>query len=162
GFLLMKELKALGALAAGPDRPYMAVLGGAKVSDKIGVIEALLGKVDALLVGGAMANTFLASMGREMGRSLVETEKLALAGSRIASRTCRRAAERASSSSKDASSRAWRPCAYEPVSQPDHRWQLEDAPHGGRVGRPRARDRGRAAHRAAHRGGDRARVHRAL
>ena len=79
GFLLMKELKALGALAAGPERPYLAVLGGAKVSDKIAVIEALFQKVDALLIGGAMANTFLAAQGKSMGRSLVEVDKLPLA-----------------------------------------------------------------------------------
>jgi phosphoglycerate kinase len=79
GFLLAKELKILGALAAGPERPYVAVLGGAKVSDKIGVIEALFTKVDALLVGGAMANTFLAAQGKQMGRSLLEVDKLPLA-----------------------------------------------------------------------------------
>lgn len=79
GFLLMKELKALGALTANPERPYLAVLGGAKVSDKIAVIEALFQKVDALLIGGAMANTFLAAQGRTLGRSLVEPDKLALA-----------------------------------------------------------------------------------
>ncbi len=79
GFLLMKELKALGALVSDPKHPYIAVLGGAKVSDKIAVIEALLAKVDALLIGGAMANTFLAALGRDMGKSLVEADKLSLA-----------------------------------------------------------------------------------
>lgn len=79
GFLLRKELNALGKLTDGPDRPYVAVLGGAKVSDKIAVIEALLSKVDALLVGGAMANTFLAAQGRSMGKSLVEGDKLPMA-----------------------------------------------------------------------------------
>ncbi len=79
GFLLLKELKALGALTGDPKHPYVAVLGGAKVSDKIAVIEALLARVDALLIGGAMANTFLAALGRDMGKSLVEADKLALA-----------------------------------------------------------------------------------
>jgi phosphoglycerate kinase len=79
GFLLLKELKALGALVNDPKHPYVAVLGGAKVSDKIAVIEALMSKVDALLIGGAMANTFLAALGRDLGKSLVETDKLPLA-----------------------------------------------------------------------------------
>lgn len=79
GYLLQKELNALGKLVAGPEKPYVAVLGGAKVSDKIEVIEALLTKVDALLIGGAMANTFLAAQGKPMGKSLVESDKLALA-----------------------------------------------------------------------------------
>ena len=79
GFLLEKEIAALGKLVLGPDKPYVAVLGGAKVSDKIAVVEALLQRVDALLVGGAMANTFLAALGKDMRRSLVEKDKLALA-----------------------------------------------------------------------------------
>jgi len=79
GFLLEKEIAALGKLVAGPDKPYVAVLGGAKVSDKIAVVEALLQRVDALLVGGAMANTFLAATGKDMKSSLVEKDKLALA-----------------------------------------------------------------------------------
>jgi phosphoglycerate kinase len=79
GFLLEKEIAALGKLVLGPDRPYVAVLGGAKVSDKIAVVEALLARVDALLVGGAMANTFLAALGKDMKKSLVESDKLALA-----------------------------------------------------------------------------------
>ncbi len=81
GKLMQKELKALGALRADPERPYVAVLGGAKVSDKIRVIEALMAKVDAMFIGGAMANTFLAARGYAMGRSLVEPDKLALARS---------------------------------------------------------------------------------
>ena len=79
GFLLLKELKALGSLLAGPERPYIAVLGGAKVSDKIAVIEALFQKVNTILIGGAMANTFLAAQGKNMGKSLVEGDKLSLA-----------------------------------------------------------------------------------
>jgi phosphoglycerate kinase len=79
GFLLKRELEALGKLVAGPERPYLAVLGGAKVSDKIAVIEALSAKVDGLIIGGAMANTFLAAQGKAMGKSLVEQDKLPLA-----------------------------------------------------------------------------------
>ncbi len=79
GFLLEKEIAALGKLVLGPEKPYVAILGGAKVSDKIAVVEALLQQVDALLVGGAMANTFLAATGKDMKKSLVEADKLALA-----------------------------------------------------------------------------------
>jgi len=81
GFLLQRELEVLEKLRVDPPRPYLAVLGGAKVSDKIGVMEALIGKVDALLVGGAMANTFLAAQGHGIGKSLYENDKLALARS---------------------------------------------------------------------------------
>ncbi len=85
GLLMEAELAALGELATGtPKKPYVAVLGGAKVSDKIGVIEALMTKVDTLVIGGAMANTFLAAQGREMGKSLVEDDKLPLARSLLA------------------------------------------------------------------------------
>jgi phosphoglycerate kinase len=79
GLLLEAELGSLGHIVGNPERPFVAVLGGAKVSDKIGVIEALLGKVDCLVIGGAMANTFLAAKGTSMGKSLVEEDKLALA-----------------------------------------------------------------------------------
>ncbi|MCB9615430.1 MAG: phosphoglycerate kinase [Sandaracinus sp.] len=79
GFLLDKELVALDKLRTEPAKPYVAVLGGAKVSDKIGVIEALLTKVDALVIGGAMANTFLAAQGYTLGKSLVEEDKMPLA-----------------------------------------------------------------------------------
>jgi phosphoglycerate kinase len=81
GFLMEKEISALEKLRVATDRPFVAVLGGAKVSDKIGVIEALLERVDALPIGGAMANTFLAAQGLSMGKSLVETDKLPLARS---------------------------------------------------------------------------------
>ncbi len=79
GFLLEKEIDALGKLVLGPDKPYVAVLGGAKVSDKIAVVEALLAQVDALVIGGAMANTFLAATGKDVKKSRVEGDKLALA-----------------------------------------------------------------------------------
>jgi len=79
GLLLEKEILALGKLIGEPDKPYVAVLGGAKVSDKIAVVEALLSKVSALVIGGAMANTFLAAQGKNVQASKVEADKLALA-----------------------------------------------------------------------------------
>jgi phosphoglycerate kinase len=79
GFLLEKEIAALGKLVTGPDKPYVAVLGGAKVSDKIAVVDALLEQCTALLIGGAMANTFLAAKGVNVQASKVESDKLALA-----------------------------------------------------------------------------------
>jgi len=79
GFLLEKEIAALGTIVSAPERPYVAVLGGAKVSDKIAVIEALLERVDRLIIGGAMANTFLAAKGCNMQASKIEEDKLALA-----------------------------------------------------------------------------------
>ena len=72
GFLMEKELEFLGSALASPRRPYVAILGGAKISDKIGVIENLLGQVDALLIGGGMANTFLQADGYDVADSLVE------------------------------------------------------------------------------------------
>ena len=72
GFLMEKELNYLANAVANPEHPFIAILGGAKVSDKIGVIEALLGKCDRLLIGGGMANTFFAAQGYAMGDSLVE------------------------------------------------------------------------------------------
>ena len=76
GLLMAKELEYLGAALAAPARPFVAVLGGAKVSDKIGVVTNLLRHVDALIVGGAMAYTFFKARGLPIGRSLVEDERL--------------------------------------------------------------------------------------
>lgn len=76
GFLMEKELAFLGKALESPERPFVAILGGAKISDKIGVISNLLTKVDAILIGGGMANTFLAAQGIGMGKSLVEAESL--------------------------------------------------------------------------------------
>jgi phosphoglycerate kinase len=74
GLLMLAELEALGNLLEGPKRPFIAILGGAKVSDKLGVIGNLLDKVDGLIVGGGMANTFLLAQNVEVGRSLAEPE----------------------------------------------------------------------------------------
>lgn len=80
GFLIEKEINFMGDALENPKRPFMAILGGKKVSDKIGVIESLLEKVDTLLIGGAMAYTFFKSMGYEVGNSICELDKLDLAG----------------------------------------------------------------------------------
>ena len=79
GFLLEKELAYLGKTLEQPQRPFVAIIGGAKVSDKITVIDNLLDKVDTLLIGGGMAYTFLKAQGIEVGRSLVEEDRIALA-----------------------------------------------------------------------------------
>jgi phosphoglycerate kinase len=79
GLLMEKEIKYLGMALDAPERPFVAILGGAKVSDKIQVIESLLPRVDTLLVGGGMAYTFFKAQGFEIGRSLVEDDKLDLA-----------------------------------------------------------------------------------
>ncbi len=76
GLLMEKELTFLGSALAAPRRPFLAILGGAKISDKIGVIENLLDRVDALLIGGGMANTFLKADGHDVGDSLVEDDSL--------------------------------------------------------------------------------------
>ncbi|MGA7872493.1 MAG: phosphoglycerate kinase [Candidatus Binatus sp.] len=79
GFLMMRELDALRKVTANPQRPLVAIMGGAKVSDKIGLIKSLLNKVDSILIGGAMAYTFLKAQGIAIGRSRVEDDKLELA-----------------------------------------------------------------------------------
>jgi phosphoglycerate kinase len=76
GLLMQEELTALGRILESPQRPFLALLGGAKVSDKIALVEHLLDRVDAILIGGGMAFTFLRAMGHEVGRSLVETEQI--------------------------------------------------------------------------------------
>ena len=81
GLLMEKELEYLGAALSNPQHPFIAILGGAKISGKIDVIEALLPKVDGLLIGGAMANTFYKAMGLETGKSLVEPDRVELAKS---------------------------------------------------------------------------------
>src|SRR5216684_2980083 len=79
GLLMEKELEYLGKVLQHPAKPFIAILGGAKVSDKIGVIQNLLNKVDALIIGGGMAYTFLKAMNQQVGKSLVEEDKLELA-----------------------------------------------------------------------------------
>ena len=79
GFLIQKELDFIGGALDNPKRPFVAILGGAKVSDKIGVINNLLEKVDTLIIGGGMAYTFLKSQGYEIGQSLLEADKVELA-----------------------------------------------------------------------------------
>ena len=85
GFLMEKEIKYLGQAIDDPKRPFVAILGGAKISDKIGVIKNLLTKADVILIGGGMANTFLAAKGLAMGDSLVEADALATAKELLAS-----------------------------------------------------------------------------
>ncbi len=80
GFLIKKELEIMGKALTAPERPFVAVLGGAKVSDKIGVIENLMDKVDTLLIGGGMAYTFFGAMDYEIGKSIFEADKAELAG----------------------------------------------------------------------------------
>ena len=81
GLLMQKELEYLGKATTNPEKPFVAIIGGAKVSDKIDVIRNLLSKVDALLIGGAMAYTFLKAQGQQVGKSLVEDDKIELAKS---------------------------------------------------------------------------------
>jgi len=79
GFLIEKEIQYLGNAVENPQRPFMVILGGAKVSDKIGVIENLLSKCDAILIGGGMSYTFLKAQGKSIGNSKLEKDKLDLA-----------------------------------------------------------------------------------
>ena len=79
GFLLQKEIETMGKALENPERPFVAILGGAKVADKIGVISNLLQKVDTLIIGGAMAYTFFKAQGHEIGSSLLDKESLLLA-----------------------------------------------------------------------------------
>ncbi|MDD5109074.1 MAG: phosphoglycerate kinase [Candidatus Omnitrophica bacterium] len=81
GFLLEKEIKYLGSAVSNPQKPFMVILGGAKVTDKIGLIQNLLPKCDAILVGGGMAYTFLKAQGKQIGNSKLEKDKLDLAKS---------------------------------------------------------------------------------
>ncbi|MCR2822452.1 phosphoglycerate kinase [Lederbergia panacisoli] len=83
GFLMDKELEVLGKALSNPERPFTAIIGGAKVKDKIGVIEHLLDKVDNLIIGGGLAYTFIKSQGHEVGKSLLEEDKIDLARSFI-------------------------------------------------------------------------------
>ncbi len=79
GFLIEKEVKFLGSAVENPERPFVAIMGGAKVGDKIPVIENLLQKVDTLIIGGGMAYTFFKSMGLEIGKSILDTDNIDLA-----------------------------------------------------------------------------------
>lgn len=79
GFLMQKEVEFMGNALERPERPFVAIIGGAKVSDKIGVIENLIEKVDVLIIGGGMANTFFKAQGYKVGKSLLEEEKVELA-----------------------------------------------------------------------------------
>ena len=79
GYLMQKELQYLGKALSNPERPFVAVLGGSKISGKIDVIENLMGKVDTILIGGGMAYTFFRAMGKEIGNSILEVEKVDLA-----------------------------------------------------------------------------------
>jgi phosphoglycerate kinase len=84
GLLMEKELEYLGRATENPAKPFVTILGGAKVSDKIGVIRNLLNKVDSFIIGGGMAYTFLKAQGKEVGKSLLEADKLELAGQLLA------------------------------------------------------------------------------
>ncbi|MFJ5791060.1 phosphoglycerate kinase [Lysinibacillus sp. NPDC093197] len=83
GFLMQKELDVLGKALSNPERPFTAIIGGAKVKDKIGVIESLLEKVDHLIIGGGLSFTFIKAQGHDIGKSLLEEDKIELAKSFI-------------------------------------------------------------------------------
>ena len=84
GFLMKKELAGLGAALMNPEKPFVAIIGGAKISDKIGVVSYLIGKADTIIIGGGMANTFLAAQGYDMKASLVEPESIEVAKETLA------------------------------------------------------------------------------
>lgn len=84
GFLMKKELAGLGAALMNPEKPFVAIIGGAKISDKIGVVSYLIGKADTIIIGGGMANTFLAAQGYDMKASLVEPESIEVAKGTLA------------------------------------------------------------------------------
>ncbi|MGE5528921.1 MAG: phosphoglycerate kinase [Patescibacteria group bacterium] len=84
GYLMQKEIEIMGKAITAPERPFVAILGGAKVKDKIGVIKNLLAKVDTLIIGGGMAYTFLKAKGYEVGRSLLDAENVGFAGEMLA------------------------------------------------------------------------------
>ena len=129
GFLMEKELKYLGELLTNPKRPFIAVLGGAKISGKIDVIRSLLPRVDELLIGGAMACTFFAAMGLEVGSSLVEPDRIALAKKMIIPRgaviapSLERASEHKSVSA-DSIPKGWAVYDIDETTQHDFRARL--------------------------------------
>ncbi len=84
GYLMKKELAGLGAALSKPEKPFVAIIGGAKISDKIGVVSYLIGKADTIIIGGGMANTFLAAQGYDMKASLVEPESIDVAKDTLA------------------------------------------------------------------------------
>ena len=90
GFLIEKEVKFLGDALEKPERPFVAIMGGAKVGDKIPVIENLIKKVDCLIIGGGMSYTFFKAMGYEIGKSILDEESIELAAELMKScRSCR-------------------------------------------------------------------------
>ena len=168
GFLMQRELRYLGEALHQPKRPFVAVLGGAKISGKIDLISALLPKVDHVLLGGAMACTFFAAMGLETGNSLVEPDRIELArrahGRRRATSWCCRAARVVARELKaDAETRTvprdaipdgWAVYDIDPATEKDFAARIAGGGHGG-VERPDGRLRDAAVRPRHH--GDRAR-----